>query len=143
MLRLTTRGAWVPGIWSKGHYEKASSSYYYDPELAGLRPSDEASIIKCDNYGYPRFLLWAIYNYMSEIKTYDNTHNTGYKLSKVAAKYAAMIINQILKQVPEGKGEADFIVKVPYRVGRDNVSGKVFYMDEKDFPAFANKVRQA
>ena len=148
MMRLTSQGMFIKGLgdsgWaSNGHYEKCISEYFYDPQLAGLRSDEEAAILKCNNHGYPRFLIRPVYNFMTENNLHENMHNPGYKMSHVLAKYAVMVINNMLKQIPEGKGTIDFVIKVPYRVGRDNVYSKIFYINEQDFAEYADDIELA
>lgn len=139
VIRLTAEGRFISGFsGSSGHFETCTSEYFYDPELAGLRADEEAAILRCNNHGYPRFLVTPVYNYMEENDLHDNMHNTGYKMSRVLAKYAVMVINNMLKQIPEGAGEADFTIKVPCRLGHDNVYSKIFYVNENDFADYAD-----
>lgn len=142
MIRLASRGMWIGGINDKwpGHYQQERNEYFYDPELGQLREDEEQDILKCNNRGYPNFLIQPVYNYMIKNDLHENMYNPNYRLSRVLAKYAVMVINNILEEVGNSKGEADFTIQVPYRVGRDNVYSKIFWVDEKDFSKFANQI---
>lgn len=145
MIRLTSQGRFIKGFGgagfeTSGHYEKCVSEYFYDPQMKELRADEKEDILKCNRHGYPSFVCRPVYSYMGENDLHDNMYNSGYDMSKVLAKYAVMVINNVLKHVAGGKGSLDFTMKVPYRVGRDNVYSKICYINEKDLEAFARDI---